>query len=278
MRKSWIIAVILASCMLFMALKLKIDGIPRTKVPGSSILYLPSGKNLQYASFGNRTLMADLIYIWAIQYYSNYKIADRFAYLEHIFSIIAELDPLYVDPYEVGAVIAVYEARDVELAFKILDLGLKNNPDQWLFPFIAGHFAQMFLKDFEIARKYYKITMGIEGAPSQTARLYANAAYMVEDYQAAWQNWLEIYQTADDERIKKIASNHLYRVRATLDIQKIEEALNKYRERHGRWPDDLERLVGDDLLGSLPQDLDGKDYVYDPQTGKVEAPTIPWKR
>jgi len=104
-------------------------------VPGSSIIYLPSGQYLKYATFGYSSLVADLIYLWAIQYYGSFDIPDRFNYLEHIFSIIAELDPKYVDPYEVGALIAVYEAHDANLAFKILDMGLEKILICGFFPF-----------------------------------------------------------------------------------------------------------------------------------------------
>ena len=269
---------IILSCTVFMALKLKMDGIPRTKVPGSSIIYMPSGKYLKFASFGNSAMMADLIYIWAIQYYGNYNIRNRFEYLEHIFSIISELDPLYLDPYEVGALIAVYEAKDFELAFKFLDLGLKNNPDQWIFPFQAGHYAQMFLKDFKVAKEYYEKTAIIEGAPSQTKRLAANAAFKMMDYETAWQSWMEIYQTATDDRVIKIAANHLYNVQASRDIQLIKDAINLYAEKFGRRPLTLGQLVRQSLLSSVPKDMDEKDYIYDPQTNEVRTETVWSKR
>jgi tetratricopeptide (TPR) repeat protein len=278
MKKGQIICVILLSCAVFMSLKVTIDGLPREKIPGSSIIYIPSGKYMKYASLGYSALLADIIYLWAIQYYSNYDIADRFDHMEHIFSIIAELDPNYLDPYEVGAVIAAYEANDLNLAFKLLDMGLDKNPDQWLFPFTAAHLAQMRGKDFEVARRYYKKAMAIEGAPGQTERLYANAAFMTMDYEAAWQSWLEIYQTTEDERVKKIASNHLYQVKAAVDTEAITGVLEKYRDRFGRFPPDLNTLVRTGFLARLPLDLDGKDYEYDPQTGEVKAPIIPWKR
>ena len=266
------------SSILFMALKLKIDTVPRTKVPGSSIIYIPSGKHLKYASFGNPTVMADLIYLWAIQYYGDYKIPDRFDYLEHIFSIISELDPLYLDPYEVGALIAVFEAQDVEMAFKILDLGLKNNPDQWIFPFQAGHYAQRFLNDFEKAREYYEKTQSIEGAPSQTKRLAANAAFKMMDFETAWQSWLEIYNSATDKRIKKIAANHLYNVKASRDIEILKEALDQYTGKFGRPPPHLDLLVKEGFLNNVPKDMDDKDYIYNPQTGEVRTATVWSKR
>ena len=98
------------------------------------------------------------------------------------------------------------------------------------------------------------------------------------DFQTSWETWMEIYETAEDARTKKIASNHLYRVKAAVDIQNISRAVEEYKRRRGRLPDVLEALVGEGLLAGVPTDLDGKVYVYDPETGEVKSPTIPWKR
>jgi len=269
---------LLAACAGFMGLKLETDKILRKKIPGSSIIYVPSGKFLKYATFGYSGLAADLIYLWAIQYYSTYEIADRFTYLDHIFAIIAELDPRYTDPYEVGSMIAGQEARDIPLALRILDRGFAKNPDMWLFPFEAGHIAQRQLKDFDLARKYYEKAMVLPGAPDFTKRLYANAAFKVTDFKTSWETWLEVYNTATDDRVKKIASNHLYQVKAEMDIDALKEAIGKFRDRFGRFPADLSRLERLGIMPSLPKDLDGKDYIYDPATGDVKPPAVWWKR
>ena len=278
MKKSLLVIILLLSCALFMGLKLITDKIPRSKIPGASIIYIPSGKYLKHATFGYSALLADLVYIWAIQYYSDYTIAERYDHLDHIFSIIAELDPRYLDPYEMGAIIAVYEARDPYLAFKVLDRGLEKNPDQWIFPYQAGHYAALTLKDYDLARQYYQKTMEIEGAPAIAKRLFADAAFKVTDYQTAWQNWWEVYQTTDDARIKKIASNHLYQVKSAMDLAQLKEAIEKYRQKYGRFPAELEQLVRAGILDSIPKDLDEKDYIYDPETGDVEPSLVWWKR
>jgi hypothetical protein len=98
------------------------------------------------------------------------------------------------------------------------------------------------------------------------------------DFKTSWETWLEVYNTAKEDWIKKIASNHLYQVKAAVDIQTIEEALAKFKDKNGHNPADLGELVKAGWLPSLPKDLDGKDYVYDPQTGEVKSATIPWKR
>jgi tetratricopeptide (TPR) repeat protein len=278
MKRHVLIAFLLVSCITFMGLKLRLDNISKEKVPGSSIIYLPSGKYLKYATLGYTSIAADLIYLWAIQYYSDTEIKDRYDHLEHIFSIIFEMDPYYLDPYEIGAVIAVYEAENVGAALRILDKGIENNPDQWLFPFEAGHYAQRNLNDYQTAQHYYKQAMDIDGAPPQARRLFANAAFEILDYETALKTWFEIYQTATDERTQKIASNHLYRVRAAIDIRAIKEALAKYRDRYGHYPLELDQLVPNGYLQAVPSDMDNKKYIYDPKTGEVKPPIIPWKR
>jgi tetratricopeptide (TPR) repeat protein len=278
MKKSFLILLLVLSCGLFMGVKVIEDKVPRENIPGASLIYIPSGKYLKHATFGYSSLMADLIYIWAIQYYTDYTIPERYEHLDHVFSIIAELDPLYLDPYEVGAIIAVYDARDPYLACKILDRGLEKNPDQWIFPYQAGHYAAIYLKDYNLAREYYKKTMAIPGAPAIAKRLYADAAFKVTDYRTAWENWLEVYETAEDDRIKKIASNHLYQVRSAVDMALLTEAIEKYKKSTGRFPKDLDQLVSSGILAAIPKDLDEREYIYDPETGKVDPPLKWWKR
>lgn len=269
---------LMATAAAFTALKVRTDKVARETLPGSSIIYIPSGKFLKYATFGYRALAADAIYLWAIQYFSTPTIDDRFDHLDHIFAIINELDPRYQDPYEVGALIAVQEARNPAAAFAILDRGAANNPDQWVYPFDAGHVALMTLKDFPLAEKYFEQCMKIPGAPEFVERLRANAIFKKGDLRTSWETWLDIYKKAPDERTKKIASNHLYNVKAAIDSAALEDAAAKYRERFGRPPADLETLLRTGFLREVPKDMDGEDYLYDPATGKVKTVISPWRR
>jgi len=270
--------ILLASAAGVAALKLRSEDIARAAVPGSSLRFLPSGRYLKAVSLGYSALLADVIYIWAIQYYSTPTITDRFSRLDHIFGVISELDPKYSEPYLIGALIAAYEARDPGLALKVLDRAMENNPDDWLYPFEAGHYAQMMMEDYRVAQDYYRRAMDLPGAPDIAKRLYANALFKSEDYDSAWRTWLEVHNTAADDRVRKIASNHLYQVKAAVDIKNMEKAVALFRERAGRKPESLELLVRSGLLPSLPRDLDDREYVYDPETGRVTTAVIPWKR
>ncbi len=272
-----LVALLALLCTGIVSLQRAVERVPRKKIPGASIIYIPSGKHMKYVTFGFSSLVADLVYAWAIQYYTTYTIVDRFQNLEHIFSIIAELDPRFPDPYEIGALIAINEAKDLRLAYKILDLGLAKNPDQWIFPFEAGHYAQR-ARDYETARKYYEKTMNIPGAPDIAKRLYAAAGFKVMDLAESWKTWLEVYNKAEDERTKKIAGKHLYQVKATADTIFLKEAIQRFREKYQRLPVGLDELVRFKMISALPKDLDNKDYVYDSKTGEVKPPSVWWKR
>jgi tetratricopeptide (TPR) repeat protein len=258
--------------------KLKLDALPRAAVPGSSASYLPTGKFLRAATFGYPSLLADVLFVWAIQYFGNPKIPDKFDRFEHIFSVISDLDPGWIDPYETAAVIALYEAGDVPLALKMFDLGAAKNPDKWIFPYQAGHYAQRYLKDYDLAKSYYQKAMNLPGAPAITKRLFANAAFLTMDLKTAWETWSEVEAGTDDPQIRKIASNHLYRIKATADLAVLRQALEAYREKYGRWPSDLDRLVSAGFLAAVPKDMDGRAYAYDPAAGIIETAILFWKR
>ena len=109
------------------------------------LLYMPNGKYLKAISLGHAPLLADFVYLWAIQYYSDYTQADRYRYVEHVFGdVIAELDPGYIDPYWLGAVILTTEGKDEEAGLRLLDRGFEKNPSAWILPFLAGWECERF--------------------------------------------------------------------------------------------------------------------------------------
>ena len=79
-------------CLLFfltveiqMYLERKLPPIPLSR----HTLYMPSGKYICYLSRPYRNFLSDLIFIWSIQYYSDYNRRDRFRYLEQMYRIIS---------------------------------------------------------------------------------------------------------------------------------------------------------------------------------------------
>lgn len=241
--------------------------------PAADLLYLPSGKYLVVASLGHRQVLADLIYLWAIQYYGNYEITNRYLYLDKIFrEVITELDPRYIDPYWIGALIMTIEAKDVEMGLRLLDKGMAANPDQWILPYLAG-WECYHAKEYERAAAYFDRATAIPGAPPVIKRAYAGMFQKLGDREAAIAAWSEVARDPSmDARGRQVAEKRVKELRVEGDLERIQTAIDHYAGRTGSPPRSLRELVAAGDLSSVPVDPDGRSYEYDPGRGKVMPP------
>jgi len=234
-------------------------------------LYLPTGRYIKVLSLGYQNLAADILYLWSIQRYSRYEGEHRFRYLEHVYDMITDLDPHYIDPYLIGALTMAREGSDYERAFKLLQKGMRNNPDEWILPLDAGFYALMDLKDYSKAIDYFMRASKIEGCPPEVDRLIAGAFLRKGDKVASLKFWLDIYNSTTDERIKEVSYNHIYDLKIAIDLEMLQKAINHYKEKKGKFPTSLSALVREGFLKGIPVDPDGKSYEYDRNGGKVSA-------
>lgn len=233
------------------------------------LLYLPSGRYLKAVSLGFDAIVADALYLWSIQYYSNYAIADRYLYLERIYKdIISELDPRYLDPYLIGSMIMNAEAHEPEMALRLLDKGIAKNPDEWILPFEAGFLCYQTLRDYPRAASYFERALAIPGVPPIVARFKAEMARRGGDIRASLQEWAAIHDGATDEYIRTVAWNHVHDLRVQIDLEDLTAAVAAYRARFGGPPGSLMQLPAAGLLPAVPRDPEGGAYRYDPRTGR----------
>jgi tetratricopeptide (TPR) repeat protein len=251
---------------------LKVEELRSGQAPGYHLLYLPSGKYLKAITFGYSNLAADLIYLWSIQYYSNYQIADRYDYLDRIYRrVIAELDPLYVDPYLVGSMIMSVEAGRHDLALRLLDEGIARNPGEWILPFSAGYLCYNSLKDPARARDYFERVIRIPGAPSVAKRFYAEMFNRLGDKRTSLKYWSEIHETADSDYVRQVSWMHVHDLSIDVALEDLARQVEAYRLSRGSLPRRLKDLVDSGFLAALPTDPEGRDYLYDRATGRVSS-------
>ena len=234
------------------------------------LLYLPSGRYLRVAALGYDEIVADALYLWSIQYYSNYDIADRYDYLEHIYKdVITELDPRYLDPYLIGTMIMNTEAHQPEMALRLLDKGIEKNPGEWILPFEAGFLCYQDLKDYGRAGRYFDIALTIPGVPPIVQRFKAEMARRGGDIRASLQEWAAIHDAATDDYVRTIAWNHVHDLRVEVDLEDLKAAVASFRARAGRPPSALSELSSAAIVANVPRDPEGNAYRYDPRTGAV---------
>jgi len=238
------------------------------------LLYLPDGQHLKFLSLGHEMLLADMIYLWAIQYYSNYEREQRHRWVEHVFgNVITELDPRFVDAYWLGALILVLEVGDVEAGVGLLEKGASRNPDSWVLPYLAA-WECYHAKRYEQAAAYFERASTKPGAPTAVRRMRAGLTAKSGDHRDALAMWRSIQEDpASDALSVKIATRKVRELQTRVDVQLLQDTVERFRIDNGRWPANLEELVRRSYLGQLPLDPDENAYLYDTRTGRISSPT-----
>lgn len=232
---------------------------------------IPPGKTLRILSFGFRDLVADFLFIWSIQFYTTYNIKNQYDYLEQIYETITDLAPQYKEPYIVGSWIMALEARDIEMAIRLLQKGSRNMKKEWIFDYECGFYAYKNLKNYKRAEKYYRRASLRPGAPSMIKRREAHMIYMKDDLDKAYAMWEEIYKNARDKMARNSAFNHLFQIKLEKDQKILEGKLEQYKERYGKYPSNLSQLSWAGLIKEIPLDFTDKPYLYKPGLGKITA-------
>lgn len=247
------------------------------------LLLLPNGRYLSAASLGYEVLLADLIYLWSIQYYGYRRTPEGRRYVWQIYTTIADLDPSFLDAYTTGALMMAQDMGNPEMAVELLDLGIERNPDSWLLPVDAGWYSYMNLEDPEAAERYFEIAAQKPDAPGWAARLRVHMVAEQGDLLAAvrlWEEVLEESEAAGDEYGAGIARQRVPDLYAEWAIGELEAAIARFAGEQGRRPASLGVLA---RLGLLPEAMlvneqlapvnyHGEPFVYAPGTGEVTDP------
>ena len=235
-----------------------------------TFLALPAGKTVKILSFGNSEVAADFLYIWSIQFFSNYNLLNSKDYIEDIYNLITDVSPRYKDPYLMGSTIMAIEMNEIEMAVRLLQKGSKNLPGEWIFDFESGYYTSKYLKDYKKAEEFYKRASGKKGAPKFISRMFYHSVYMQGKLEESWEMWQKVLKNAETVIERNSANLHLYQIKAEIDKRKIKQAMDKFFERYGFFPERVEELVAYGLISKIPKDLKGNDYQYDPEKGTID--------
>jgi len=248
----------------------RLDAVESAVASETELLYLPNGRHLRVLSLGHASLVADALYLWAIQHYSEYGREDRGKYVEHVFGdVIAELDPRYVDPYWLGSLILIVENRDLEAGLRLLDRGFAANPDSWIFPYLAGWECAR-AHDYARAVVYFERAAQVPAAPQNVRRIVAGMYARSGDVDDAIAGWKAVLtDPSSDDSSRAIAERQLKALVVRRDVAALTGAIVRFRDANARNPEALEELRRAGLLAAIPVDPDGRHYAYDPRTGTV---------
>jgi tetratricopeptide (TPR) repeat protein len=259
------------------------SSVPEKKL--EQFMYLPNGEYLQIASLGYQELIADVLWLEAIQVMGERKVSDTAGHwLYRAFDIITTLDPKFERAYEAGGLALVTLVVLPEESNRLMKKGAQHNPENWRLPFYLGINYYFELYDDAKAAEYVAQASRLPGAPEGLVSMAANLFASAKSAQQAVDLLIAAYQNTSDENAKKFLEFRLKIMITERDLQMLEQAIHLYQTRYARLPSRLEDLVEAGLLRDLPIEPSGGRYILDAETGTVtssemaERPKLTGKR
>jgi hypothetical protein len=190
-----------------------------------------------------------------------------------LLDITTTLDPHLMPAYRFGSTFLSDKpprgAGRPDLAVKLLDRGIKANPDQWRLYQDLGNVYYFDAKDYPKASAAFA-----EGSKNPNALIWmkvmaAKIAAEGESPETSYFLWQQVYQTTTDPSVKKNAQEHLALMQVALDLKEINRLADEFEKQTGHRATRISQLVQAGLLKGEPRDPDGYAYVLG-ESGKAE--------
>jgi tetratricopeptide (TPR) repeat protein len=273
----------------------QVDEMKGKQATLEEVLYFPSGKTLKKLSLGYHSLLADIYWTRAVQYFGHKHQEEELRYdlLYPLLDITTDLDPHLIIAYEFGSVFLSQQAPAgagaPDKAVALVEKGIRANPDYWRLYFTLGYIHYFDRKDYKAAREAFQTGSEKPGAYFWMKVMAAEMAQHAGETSFAEEIWKRLYESTQDPMVKDNAQQHL----AALSVEKLIEELDKrvefFRQKTGQLPSSWYDLIRAGLLRGIPIDTaknplklmpDGTIQVADPAKVPFLTKGLPpgWKK
>lgn len=239
------------------------------------VLYLTSGTVLRKMSLGHEGLLADIYWMRAVQYYGGKRLTgnSHFPLLKPYLDLTTTLDPRLFYAYRFGSIFLSEPppvgANQPEAALELIRQGIASNPDAWQLYKDLGFVYYWYLKDYPKAYEVFLEGSKHPGAAKWMRTFAAELAAKGGNRNTARFLWQQMYESAEEEQLKRNARENLIRLTADDEMEELQHLVEIVQTRLGRPIHSLEELVQMGLLKGIPADPKGFTYHLDANTGRV---------
>lgn len=270
------------------ALQKNIDARTRTVGLQKEELLLRSPALAKRLSLGYDPLLADIYWTRAVQYYGS-RVGlpgAQFDLLWPLLDLTTTLDPRLIPAYRFGAIFlsepGSIGAGRPDLAVVLVKRGIAANPDEWRLNSDLGFLYYWRLKDYRNSSAVYLEGSKNPKAPPWLKMMAARIAEKGGSIETSRMLWSELYQSTQDPNVRKSAYENLRGLKAEEDEMHLDELVEDYRKRFGRYPANTKEMRDAGILPGIPLDPDDLPYVIgadgkthlDPKS-TVKIPLIP---
>ncbi|OAI45736.1 hypothetical protein AYO43_01740 [Nitrospira sp. SCGC AG-212-E16] len=248
----------------------------RMVVQIESLAQLPRGEYLKPALLGYHHLGADILWLRLVQVIGKKRnSADEYEWMYHALDVLSTLDPQYAYVYYAGGVILGDLANRPDLSNRLLEKGVRANPDVWNIPFLLGYNYYFLLGDPAKGAEYIMRAARLPDGPSYLPGLATRMAAEAGSPDTALTFLEARLRETQDPEMREFLANRMKEVIIERDLRILEGALEAYQTQHRTLPARLTDLVAARTLPNIPQEPFGGDYRLDPKTGSVSSSSHP---
>jgi hypothetical protein len=275
-RVTIVASTLLVICLTASVLLLRTIDRERTGATLEEVLYVSSPTLLKRMSLGYDGLLADVYWTRAVQYFGDKlnRGSEHFDLLAPLLEITTTLDPHLMVAYEYGANFLAPEipggAGQPERAIKLVEFGIRNNPNVWRLYYDLGFIYYFDLEDYDKAEKAFADGAKLPNTHQIMPLMAAKMAEHAGNIDTARLMWMTTFQTTRDPNVKSNAVAHLNALQVDQDVTILERLTSKYREKTGHLPQTFSDLEAANLLRGIPVDPLGHTYKLMPD-GRVEV-------
>jgi hypothetical protein len=250
-------------------LQTRIDARTRSVAQQQQELLLRSPAAIEKMSLGYNSLLADVYWTRAVQYYGSQLVARdlHFPLLWPLLDISTTLDPKLLPAYHFGAMFLsepYLGAHRPDLAAKLVERGIAANPERWGLYADLGFLYYWYLRDYRDASQAYLDGANKAHGPSWMKMMAARLDQKGGSLETSRMIWTQVYESNSDPKIRELALSTLKGLKAQQDEQQLDALVSQYRQRFGRYPASFAQMREAGLLSGMPVDPDGYPYVLGP--------------
>jgi len=253
----------------------KLDRV-RSDATLQETLYIPSSTVLKRMSLGYTGLLADIYWTRVVQYFGghHHEGAMEYKLLAPLLDITTTLDPHLVVAYEFGGTFLAQKppegAGDPDAAARLVERGIRENPDAWRLYYHLGFIDYIERHDYQAAADAFERGSRVPGAHPWMKIMAATMAEHGGDPSTAKLLWTKIYESTEDELIKANAAKHLRAMKANEDLSFLDQLVGAYQQRRGHLPQSWNEMVAAGYLRGVPVDPSGTPYRLE-SSGRVQV-------
>lgn len=254
----------------------RVDAVASTMGPEPDVSSVWTGPVVRAFSLGFASVLSDLYWLRAIQYYGRQKLANAptgYADLAPLLETAGELDPRFEIVYRYGAVFLSEQmpvgAGQPEKGVAFLKKGADRNPDNWNLRKDQGLFTFVYLNDAERGAAVLRQAAEIPGSAVWLKPLAAKVLADGGNLEASLQLWTIIRDQSEPGVLRENAETQLRVVKNRLFARQLQKRIEDYRARTGDTAASLEELRRRGVI-STTRDLTGTPFSFDPAQGVLE--------